>query len=102
MDGAMLKITVQDTPKQLTLKLEGSLVGAWVLEVECAWRSSNAELANRLLCLDLIEVDQIDDAGRYLLVLLHERGVRLVATSLVMTEIVGSITQDWPLKKRSL
>ena len=30
----MLRITVHETPQQVTLKLEGSLIGSWVMELE--------------------------------------------------------------------
>ena len=99
MEGTMLKITVQNTSKQVTLKLEGSLVGTWVLELEYAWRASNAALVNRLLFLDLTEVNQVDHAGRYLLVLLRERGVRLIASSLLVKDIVATMAEDWAIKQ---
>src|SRR5258705_46908 len=76
-EGTMLRITAQNTPNQVTLKLEGSLAGTWVLELEDAWRATNSD---RSLCLDLTAVDQVDSAGKYLLVLLRERGVRLVTS----------------------
>jgi ABC-type transporter Mla MlaB component len=88
----MLKITAQNTPNQVTLKLEGSLVGTWVLELEDAWRAASSD---RLLCLDLTAVDQVDSAGKYLLILLRERGVRLIASGLVMTEIVAELVEQW-------
>ena len=41
----MLRITVQETPQELILKLEGSLIGSWVTELEDSWRiSQNATL----------------------------------------------------------
>ena len=92
----MLRITAQNTPNQVTLKLEGSLAGTWVLELEDAWRAASSD---RLLCLDLTAVDQVDSAGKYLLVLLRERGVRLVASGLVMTEIVAELVEQWHIRK---
>jgi ABC-type transporter Mla MlaB component len=92
----MLRITALNTPNQATLKLEGSLVGAWVLELEDAWRAASSD---RLLCLDLTAVDQVDSAGKYLLVLLRERGVRLVASGLVMTETVAELVEQWHISK---
>ncbi len=35
----MLKITVQHSPSEVRLKLEGNLAGAWVTELEDCWRS---------------------------------------------------------------
>jgi hypothetical protein len=38
--SAMLRITVQRSPTQVRLKLEGNLAGAWVTELEECWRSA--------------------------------------------------------------
>ena len=70
----MLRITVQDTPNEVTLKLEGSLVGAWVAEFENAWRAENSKLAGRWVRVDLTAVDRVDPAGKYLLTILHDHG----------------------------
>jgi hypothetical protein len=45
----MLRITLLDGLEQVTLKLEGSLVGVWVKETEAAWRSAKAATAGRPL-----------------------------------------------------
>ena len=58
----MLRITVHDTTKQVTLKLEGSLTGSWVMELEDCWRAASSNLARRVLCLDLTAVDNVDTA----------------------------------------
>jgi ABC-type transporter Mla MlaB component len=97
----MLRITVLDTPQQVTLKLEGSLIGSWVTELEDCWRAVSSKLARRVLILDLTEVDNVDNAGKYLLALLHERGVRLIASGLVMTELVAAINEEWRLRKKA-
>ena len=90
----MLRITVQETPQELILELEGSLIGSWVTELEDSWRiSQNA--TTRLLCLDLTAVDRVDNSGTYLLALLHNRGVRMITAGLVMTELVAFIEQQW-------
>ena len=91
----MLRITVHETPQQVTLKLEGSLTGSWVIELEDSWRTAHLNPAIRLLCLDLTAVDRVDNAGRYLLALFHNRGVRLIAAGLVMTELVEFIEEQW-------
>ena len=66
----MLRITVHETPQQVTLKLEGTITGSWVMELEDCWRATSSNHAGRLLCLDLTEVDGVDSAGTYLLALL--------------------------------
>lgn len=93
----MLKITVQHGPREVRLKLEGNLTGAWVTELEDCWRSTHSSLAGRSLCVDLVAVEQVDRAGRYLLALMRRNGARLIASGAVMTELVRTISGDWPL-----
>ena len=95
----MLRITVEEASNQVTLRLEGNLIGAWVTELEEAWRAASANLASRLLCLDLTAVGGIDPAGRYLLLLLHDRGARLMISGQVITEIDADIVEGWHLRK---
>jgi ABC-type transporter Mla MlaB component len=91
----MLRITLVDTPQQVVLKLEGSLTGNWVMELEDCWRAASLSLGNRLLYLDLTSVHNVDEAGRYLLALLRDRGVRLIVSGLVMTAVVREIADEW-------
>ena len=93
----MLRITVQQGPSQVRLKLEGNLVGAWVTELEDCWRSAHSSLDNRSLCVDLSAVERVDRAGKYLLALLHRDGAHLEASGAVMTELVRALAGDWPL-----
>ena len=41
-------------------------------------------------------MNRVDQADVYLLALLHERGVRLVASGTAMAEIVRTIEKEWP------
>jgi len=95
----MLRITEQDSPGQVTLKLEGDLTGAWVPELEDSWRAAISRLAGRSLCLDLTAVDHVDCAGKYLLALLQRNGTQLIATGVMTAELVRTIAEDWPLDK---
>jgi ABC-type transporter Mla MlaB component len=92
----MLRITLLNGLEQVTLKLEGSIVGMWVKETESAWRSAKTATAGRPLVLDLKAVNRVDQAGVYLLALLHLRGVWLVACGTAMAEIVRTIEKEWP------
>ena len=92
----MLKISIQDEPNLVTMKLEGSLAGTWVIELEDSWRAVSPKLADRQLRLHLAEVQRVDTAGRYLLALLRDRGVDLTAEGVVMVEVVRTIAEDWP------
>ena len=91
----MLRITLLDGLEHVTLKLEGSLVGIWVKETETAWRSAKSATAGRSLVVDLRAVNRVDQAGVYLLALLRQRGVQLVASGTAMAEIVRTIEKEW-------
>jgi ABC-type transporter Mla MlaB component len=94
----MLRITVHEASQQITFKLEGSLTGSWVMELEDCWRTASSNPTDRLFRLDLTEVDSVDSAGTYLLALLHNRGAQLIASGVVMTELVVDIEKQWQPK----
>ncbi|WP_263358594.1 hypothetical protein [Acidicapsa ligni] len=92
----MLRINVDSEIDQVSIKLEGSITGIWVDELESAWRSANAQRDSRPLRLDLRDIDHIDKAGSYLLALFHCFGTELIASGVLMIDIVQSIEHDWP------
>lgn len=94
----MLRITVQDRPERVTLKLEGQLIGAWVGELENSWRATNSVLYGRSLCLDLNAVNHVDGAGKYLLALIACSGAVLTASGAEMKELLRAIAEEWPLR----
>ena len=92
----MLRITSLDELDRVTLKLEGSLAGIWVAELEGTWRGIYSQLEGRPLYLNMNRVEHVDRAGAYLLALLRQRGAQLVTSGTLMTELVRSIEEDWP------
>jgi hypothetical protein len=88
----MLKITLHDTPGQLRLVLEGRLAGAWVCELEHCWHTAVESHPNTKFSADLTGVTFIDQAGRYLLRLMHRDGVSLVASGLMLQDLWDHIT----------
>jgi ABC-type transporter Mla MlaB component len=88
----MLKITLQDATGQPCLELEGRLAGAWVCELEHCWHTAKASHPNRTLAVDLTGVSFIDQAGWYLLQLMHRDGVRLVGSGLMLQDILDHIS----------
>ena len=88
----MLKITIHDAKGPLRLQLEGRLAGAWVYELEHCWHTAKASHPNRTLAVDLTGVTFLDQAGRYLLQLLHRDGVRLVGSGLLWQDILEHVT----------
>jgi ABC-type transporter Mla MlaB component len=93
---AMLRISKDDDPNQVTLYLEGSLSGAWVMELEDSWRSMTATPSDRGIKVHLRGVNHVDNAGKYLLALLRYRGVQLSADGIETTELLRDLAQDWP------
>jgi ABC-type transporter Mla MlaB component len=91
----MLRITSLDELDRVTLKLEGSLAGIWVAELEGVWRGIYSRSEGRPLYLNLNGVEHVDRAGTYLLALLRQRGAQLVTSGALMTELVRSIEEDW-------
>jgi hypothetical protein len=92
----MLRITVQEVPEQVRLKLEGNLAGPWVAELEDAWRAAQPVRTGRSVLLDLTAVGYVDDAGKYLLALLRCSGAKVMASGTVMTELLRALAEDWP------
>jgi ABC-type transporter Mla MlaB component len=97
----MLKITMHETLHQITLKLEGSLSGAWVSELEDAWRAAVLDGTGRAVCVDLAAVVGIDAAGRYLLLLIHERGVQMIGSGGRILDDLVEVVESWHLKMDS-
>jgi anti-anti-sigma regulatory factor len=87
----MLKITIHEADGPLRLELEGRLAGAWVCELEHCWHTAKASHPNRKCSVDLTGVTFIDQAGRYLLQLMHRDGVRLVGSGLMRQDILDYI-----------
>ena len=89
----MLRITANDSPRVLTLRLEGRLEGPWVRELEQCWHSM-LDGANRpTVHVDLTGVTYIDAAGKARLAEMPEQGARFIAgdclTKAIVAEIVG-------------
>jgi hypothetical protein len=95
----MLRITVQERPQEVTLKLEGHLMGAWVGELENSWRAAYSILGDRSLFLDLKAVDRVDGAGKYLLALIARSGARLEGSGAEIKQLLRAIAEEWPLRE---
>jgi len=63
----MLRITVQESERAQTIKLEGKIAGPWVEEFNRSWQSLEPLPSSRELQLDLREVAFVDAKGRELL-----------------------------------
>jgi anti-anti-sigma regulatory factor len=92
----MLKMTIHEAAGPLRIELEGRLAGAWVCELEHGWHTAQARHPNRTLAVDLTGVTFIDQAGRYLLPLMHRDGVRLVASGLLRQDLWDHLRGSTP------
>jgi ABC-type transporter Mla MlaB component len=95
----VLKITIEPEADEVRMKLEGDLAGTWVRDLEECWRATRSSSSGKVACLDLSDVSRVDDAGRYLLALIHETGARMISTGVAMKDLLDSISRDWPLRR---
>ena len=63
MSQLVLRITVDENPKQITLKLEGRIAGPWVAELDRLWEETAPVLNQRKLSLDLRATTYADADG---------------------------------------
>ena len=73
----MLRITIDESPDAVVLRLEGSLIGPWVKDVEECWRKVFAVIGARSVHIDLSAVQFMDTEGGALLTRMYNAGFRL-------------------------
>lgn len=88
---SMLRITIDEAPAAVTLRLEGKLIGPWVKEVEECWRKVFTSLGHRTMLVDLSAVSFVDTAGRSLLSRMHLAGFRLAGSGTMTSYLVQQI-----------
>jgi hypothetical protein len=92
----MLRITVEEKPNRIRLRLEGKLMGNWVQELERCWISIRNYGPVNPFFVDLSSVSFVDNEGKALLSRMVSQGAKLRARGLLMTslakEIVGQAT----------
>ena len=81
----MLRITRQESGRDLILRLEGKLLEPWMDELFAAL-GTNGSIARTTL--DLSELSFVDEAGAGLLRELRRRGARLVGYSTFLAEVM--------------
>jgi anti-anti-sigma regulatory factor len=63
MSQLTLRITVEENPERMVLKLEGRLAGPWVAELDHLWEKTSPARGKRKLALDLRETTFADAGG---------------------------------------
>ena len=82
----MLRITTYHGPEAEMLKLEGSVRGPWVSELEKVWLQASGD---RNVHVDLSGVSFADSKGRDVLVGMERDGAILVGASAFMRQILN-------------
>jgi hypothetical protein len=90
----MLRIYVDEGPEAVSFRLEGSLTGPWVAELEKCWHTATLSLPARSMTVKLTGVTFADDEGKELLCRMRRNGATLVATGCLMKAIVQTIEAD--------
>jgi ABC-type transporter Mla MlaB component len=86
----MLRITTLNDKQKLTFRIEGRLVGPWVVELRDCWQS---KLSSRpqFLHVDLQSVTFVDTAGKKLLTDMVRQGAKLFANDCQMKAVVAEV-----------
>jgi ABC-type transporter Mla MlaB component len=69
----MLRISIQELPDAVTMKLEGRVSGPWTAELSRAWQSLETSLGSKRLSVDLSGLDFVDVGGEELLREIHQK-----------------------------
>jgi hypothetical protein len=88
----MLRITTDENPQVLTLRLEGRLEGPWVEVLTECWSGALSGSSSRRRCVDLNGVTFIDGEGKARLTQIYTQGAEFIADDLVTKAIVAEIT----------
>jgi hypothetical protein len=88
----VLRITMVDHGATLHWKIEGKLAGVWVTELEQAWRERAVRSPHQALVVDLTATESVDLAGKYLLALMQQKGVKLTAGAPYMNALIEEIS----------
>jgi hypothetical protein len=91
----MLKITLEEKPTVVTIRLEGRIAGPWVAELQKVWHSVRPSLDSKTLEIDLRDVVFIDADGRRLVNEIHKAtGVQFQTNSLMIDSLIRKATQE--------
>jgi len=85
----VLRITPDCSQELNVLKLEGSVRGPWVSELERAWHSAVEEKPQTQVGVELSGVSFADWAGRNLLLDMERNGARLIKPSVFLKHMLA-------------
>ena len=87
----MLKITINETPRERRWILQGRLVGPWVGELRTSWKESGCTDGGRSCVVDLNDVSFIDKDGERLLRTMSKQGAQLVADGMYIKHVLEQL-----------
>jgi hypothetical protein len=88
---AMLRITTNENPQVLTLRLEGRLYGPWVAVLAECWSKAVSRRGGRRVRVDLNGVTFVDFEGKARLAEMYAQGAELLGEDLETKAIVAEI-----------
>jgi hypothetical protein len=95
------RVTVQNGPEKLVMKLEGKMVGPWVTECREAWAGLLSSLSTRQLALDLCGVTFVDESGLKLLQEIYRTtGANIITASPLTKHFADRVTESTTNRKK--
>ena len=85
----MLRITVDENPDAMIIKLEGRLAGPWAAELDRLWEETAPSLAERKLSLDLRETTFADAGGIRILRAIYSQTGAAILTGTPWTQYLA-------------
>ena len=89
----MLKVTVTEDERLITLILEGRLCGPCATEAERSWRTVTARVNNRKVLLDLTGVTYVSSEGERLLASILNQGAEIRVDGVLMAHLVEKLRE---------
>jgi hypothetical protein len=90
----VLRITIQKSKREVTMKLEGRVAGPWVEELHRTWISLAPSLRPNHLRVDLCEVTFVDAKGNQVLTDIRKAGAAFLADTAMTKSLVAEIERD--------
>lgn len=90
-----MKITIKDNGKNISLKLEGRVVGPWAVELDHYWRQNTPTLTAKPVFLDLRDTTFADADGiRILRAIYAETKAEILTSTLWTQHLADEITRN--------
>lgn len=91
----MFRATLVEEPDRMVIRLEGSLAGALVKELDEFWSGVRQQgLGGRQLAIDLASISFVSPAGKQLLAHMYQSGAQLIGRGPLTRGIVESIVES--------